>query len=103
MGTLLGLRDAAGFNLDHFLRVLFGAFLGVGGGMALNDWVDRKIDVLEAIGMAGDFARHLSRIPRRPADGRRLVAFLGGTIGNLTPDEQGRRAMDQPWVRRAFA
>lgn len=34
-------------------------------------------------GVAGDFSRHLSRIPRRPASGRRLVAFLGGTIGNL--------------------
>lgn len=36
-------------------------------------------------GVAGDFSRHLSRIPRRPASGRRLVAFLGGTIGNLEP------------------
>ena len=36
-------------------------------------------------GIAGDFSRHLARIPRRPADGRRLVAFLGGTIGNLEP------------------
>jgi len=42
-------------------------------------------------GIAGDFSRHLSRIPRRPADGRRLVAFLGGTIGNLEP--AGRRTM----------
>ena len=30
----------------------------------------------------GDFHRHLDSIP---TDGRRLVAFLGGTIGNLTP------------------
>ena len=36
-------------------------------------------------GIAGDFVRHLPRIPRRPADGRRLLAFLGGTIGNLEP------------------
>ena len=36
-------------------------------------------------GIAGDFVRHLPRIPRRPADGRRLVAFLGGTLGNLEP------------------
>ncbi len=42
-------------------------------------------------GVAGDFARHLSRIPRRPADGRRIVAFLGGTIGNLDPPH--RRTM----------
>jgi L-histidine Nalpha-methyltransferase len=42
-------------------------------------------------GIAGDFSRHLSRIPRRPADGHRLVAFLGGTIGNLEPAQ--RRTM----------
>lgn len=42
-------------------------------------------------GVAGDFSRHLSRIPRRPADGRRMVAFLGGTIGNLDPSR--RRTM----------
>ncbi|MFM9019548.1 MAG: L-histidine N(alpha)-methyltransferase [Actinomycetota bacterium] len=42
-------------------------------------------------GVAGDFSRHLSRIPRRPADGRRMVAFLGGTIGNLEPPK--RRTM----------
>ena len=33
-------------------------------------------------GVVGDFERHLGRIP---ATGRRLVAFLGGTIGNLVP------------------
>ena len=32
--------------------------------------------------VVGDFEHHLDRIPR---DGRRMVAFLGGTIGNLTP------------------
>lgn len=37
--------------------------------------------------IAGDFHRHLDRIPR---GGRRLVAFLGGTIGNLMPDERAR-------------
>ncbi len=35
--------------------------------------------------VVGDFERHL---PRLPTGGRRLVAFLGGTIGNLTPDER---------------
>jgi len=30
--------------------------------------------------VVGDFERHLARIP---ADGRRVVAFLGGTIGNF--------------------
>ena len=37
---------------------------------------------LEVHGVVGDFERHL---PLIPADGRRLIAFLGGTIGNLRP------------------
>jgi L-histidine N-alpha-methyltransferase len=32
--------------------------------------------------VVGDFERHLGELP---TDGRRLVAFLGGTIGNLDP------------------
>jgi L-histidine N-alpha-methyltransferase len=32
--------------------------------------------------VVGDFERHLDRLP---TGGRRLVAFLGGTIGNLAP------------------
>jgi L-histidine N-alpha-methyltransferase len=32
--------------------------------------------------VVGDFERHLSELPR---EGHRLVAFLGGTIGNLRP------------------
>src|SRR5207248_4875134 len=33
-------------------------------------------------GVVGDFERHLGMVPNA---GRRLVAFLGGTIGNLAP------------------
>ncbi|MBA2324803.1 MAG: L-histidine N(alpha)-methyltransferase [Pseudonocardiales bacterium] len=36
-------------------------------------------------GIVGDFTRHLSRIP---ADGKRLLLFLGGTVGNLRPAER---------------
>jgi L-histidine N-alpha-methyltransferase len=36
-------------------------------------------------GVVGDFTRHLSAVP---AGGKRLVAFLGGTIGNLVPAER---------------
>lgn len=43
-------------------------------------------------GVAGDFERHIAAIPPR-AGRRRLVAFLGGTIGNLEP---GARA---PFLR----
>ncbi|MEY2398311.1 MAG: L-histidine Nalpha-methyltransferase [Actinomycetota bacterium] len=37
---------------------------------------------LEVHGIVGDFAHDLVRIPR---DGRRLIALLGSTIGNLAP------------------
>ena len=37
---------------------------------------------IEIDAVCGDFEEHLGKIPR---SGRRLVAFLGSTIGNLTP------------------
>jgi L-histidine N-alpha-methyltransferase len=37
---------------------------------------------IEVHAVVGDFERHLDRLP---GGGRRLVAFLGGTIGNLPP------------------
>ncbi|MGW1061552.1 L-histidine N(alpha)-methyltransferase [Micromonospora rubida] len=40
---------------------------------------------LRVRGIVGDFTRHLDRLP---AGGRRLVIFLGGTIGNLLPTER---------------
>ncbi|MSO44723.1 MAG: L-histidine N(alpha)-methyltransferase [Thermoleophilia bacterium] len=43
---------------------------------------------LRVHGVAGDFSRHLARIPRPRVSGTRLVAFLGGTIGNLGPRER---------------
>jgi L-histidine Nalpha-methyltransferase len=40
-------------------------------------------------GVVGDFTRHLDRLPSGDGPGdRRLVAFLGGTIGNLVPAER---------------
>jgi L-histidine Nalpha-methyltransferase len=42
---------------------------------------------LSVHGVVGDFEQHLERVP--PGDGGgRLFAFLGGTIGNLYPDER---------------
>ena len=38
--------------------------------------------------VVGDFDRHLALLPHD--GGRRLVAFLGGTIGNLTPAERAK-------------
>jgi L-histidine N-alpha-methyltransferase len=37
--------------------------------------------------LVADFNRHLNQLP---AGGSRLVAFLGGTIGNLIPEERSR-------------
>ena len=42
---------------------------------------------LEVTGVVGDFTRHLTSLP---GDRDRLVAFLGGTIGNLLPTERAR-------------
>jgi L-histidine Nalpha-methyltransferase len=39
-------------------------------------------------GLIGDFERHLDRIPSARA--RRLVAFLGGTVGNFEPGSRRR-------------
>jgi L-histidine Nalpha-methyltransferase len=46
-------------------------------------------------GVVGDFTRHLDRLPggrgsALPGGHRRMVAFLGGTIGNLLPAERDR-------------
>jgi L-histidine N-alpha-methyltransferase len=38
-------------------------------------------------GLVGDFTAHLDRLP---PEGHRMVAFLGGTIGNLLPPERAR-------------
>lgn len=37
--------------------------------------------------VVGDFERHLGSLPR---GGRRCIAFLGGTIGNLLPEQRAR-------------
>ncbi len=46
----------------------------------LADYPDLEVHALVA-----DFEQHLDRLP---AQGRRLVAFLGGTIGNLEPEQR---------------
>jgi L-histidine N-alpha-methyltransferase len=51
-----------------------------------QEYVDLRVHAV-----AGDFMRHLDRLPR---EGRRLVAFLGGTLGNLVPVERHRFFLD---------
>jgi L-histidine N-alpha-methyltransferase len=43
---------------------------------------------LRVHGIVGDFERHLDRVPE--PEGSRVVAFLGGTIGNFTPGSRRR-------------
>jgi L-histidine N-alpha-methyltransferase len=49
--------------------------------------VAREYPRLAVHGVVGDFTQHLKLLPAEQ-HGRRLVAFLGGTIGNLLPDER---------------
>ncbi|NMI00293.1 L-histidine N(alpha)-methyltransferase [Pseudonocardia acidicola] len=49
------------------------------------DALEEEYPGLELHGVVGDFTRDLGRLPR---GGRRMIAFLGGTIGNLLPDER---------------
>jgi L-histidine N-alpha-methyltransferase len=46
---------------------------------------------VEVTAVAGDFDRHLGLLPR---DGRRLIAFLGSSIGNFGPKERARFLAD---------
>jgi L-histidine N-alpha-methyltransferase len=49
---------------------------------AAGDAIGKEYPGIEIDAVCGDFEEHLGKIP---AVGRRLVAFLGSTIGNLTP------------------
>ncbi|HEU5083963.1 MAG TPA: L-histidine N(alpha)-methyltransferase [Acidimicrobiales bacterium] len=54
---------------------------------AAADQLVEEYPALQVHAVIGDFNRHLGAIP---VEGRRLVAFLGSTIGNLDPDERRR-------------
>jgi L-histidine Nalpha-methyltransferase len=50
-----------------------------------------EYDALDIHVVIGDFHQHLAEIP---TDGRRMIAFLGGTIGNLNPAQRARFLFD---------
>jgi L-histidine N-alpha-methyltransferase len=56
--------------------------------LACGDQLTREYPDLSFHGVVGDFERHLDTIA--PADGPRIVAFLGGTIGNFLPGSRRR-------------
>lgn len=49
------------------------------------DELHRDYPELELHGVVGDFTRDLDRLPGAEPGGKRMIAFLGGTIGNLMP------------------
>ena len=51
-----------------------------------SEAISAAYDGVRVHAVVGDFERHLKLLPS--ADGDRLVAFLGGTIGNFAPDER---------------
>jgi L-histidine Nalpha-methyltransferase len=63
---------------DEFLR----------GAVATLAEEFRSVDIHVVI---GDFHQHLGDLP---TEGRRLIAFLGGTIGNLNPAQRSRFLFD---------
>lgn len=67
------LRRFVPFDVDETV-------LAAAGTAIARDYPD-----LEVHAVAGDFEHHLGLLP---GGGRRLVAFLGGTIGNLVPQER---------------
>jgi L-histidine Nalpha-methyltransferase len=53
--------------------------------------LSEEFDTLDIHLVIGDFHHHLAEIP---TDGRRMIAFLGGTIGNLDPAQRARFLFD---------
>ncbi len=53
--------------------------------------LSREYDTLDIHVVIGDFHQHLGEIP---SEGRRMIAFLGGTIGNLDPAQRARFLFD---------
>ncbi|HET6985710.1 MAG TPA: L-histidine N(alpha)-methyltransferase [Kribbella sp.] len=49
------------------------------------DAINADYPTLDVHGVVGDFTAHLDKLPGDPP---RVVAFLGGTIGNLLPEER---------------
>ncbi|MDT0275364.1 L-histidine N(alpha)-methyltransferase [Blastococcus goldschmidtiae] len=73
---LTALRDAG--SLRRFVPFDVDPTVLRGAGEA----VTAEYPGIEVVAVVGDFTRHLAELPR---DGRRMVAFLGSTIGNLEP------------------
>jgi L-histidine N-alpha-methyltransferase len=58
---------------------------------AAADAIAAQYPGVEVHAVVGDFERHLGKIP---SGGRRMIAFLGSTIGNFGPDERSQFLTD---------
>jgi len=56
-----------------------------------SEAIAREHPGLRVHAVVGDFQHHVGLLPR---GGRRLIAFLGSTVGNLTPDERAKLLAD---------
>ncbi len=72
-----------GGSLSRFVPFDVDAGVLESAGLALQ----KEYPSLQIDAVCGDFEEHLAKVP---AGGRRLFAFLGSTIGNLTPEPRGR-------------
>lgn len=61
---------------------------------AAADELLAEFAALRIHGVVGDFERHLDAIPGPPPNGARLVALLGGTLGNFPPGTRRRLLRD---------
>jgi L-histidine Nalpha-methyltransferase len=83
--TRLLLDAMSAKDLDHFVALDVSEEILVGSANSVH--TDYGVDVTAIV---GDFHHHLGTLPAR---GRRLVAFLGSTIGNFEPKLR-RRFLD---------
>ncbi len=78
---LLSAMERAG-NLRRYIPIDVSEQVVRSAGDALvNDFAGLLVH-----GVIGDFERHLERVPRQLPDTPRIVALLGGTVGNFKPD-----------------
>jgi L-histidine N-alpha-methyltransferase len=81
---LLDALRAAG-TLRHYIAVDVSEAALTGAGRNLAEWYPH----LPVLALLADFTGRLE-LPAAPPGQRRMVAFLGSTIGNLLPDERRR-------------
>ncbi|HVA06757.1 MAG TPA: L-histidine N(alpha)-methyltransferase [Acidimicrobiales bacterium] len=84
--VLLSAMQEAG-SLDRYVPFdVSDEFLRGAASTLASEYDDLSIHLV-----IGDFHHHLAEIP---AEGRRMVAFLGGTIGNFNPEQRSRFLFD---------